>query len=445
MSENKDLKFTKPIMERLKDISDTWFLTEPAYFMTLCTHKLEINNGIKCPIAVGGGYIYIHPTYYNDKTTRFLEESLKTEIIRILLKHPYQRQLPNKIRMYLSSNFVIANNTKFNEFILKTTREALFTHELDKESLEAIYDYIKLPNGDEENSKVDSSSGSGDGTPIQSKNGKSSKGSSGQSGQSIHEKGKLNSLDYDEGCAGEDDIAERTQFWKEDEFQTTNIENLIQKISNNDSWGTVPGEAIDAIKKALEPKFNYKALFQQFRSIIVSSKYDKTRMRPNRRFGYTAMGTKRKNSTKLLVAVDTSGSISDEDLELALGFIKGFFNYSVEQLDMICFDTKIYKDSLQKYTKPPKVAKIYGRGGTSFDEIFEYVQTDKDCDTYSGVIILTDGYACVPNEKWLRNNYRNVKYLWVLNSEQTWNHFKNEEGFMKFGKCTYVDKKFTKK
>ena len=76
-----------------------------------------------------------------------------------------------------------------------------------------------------------------------------------------------------------------------------NIDNLIQKISSNDSWGTLPGNAIDAIKKSIEPKFNYKALFQQFRSIIVSSKYDKTRMRPNRRFGYTAMGTKRKNTT----------------------------------------------------------------------------------------------------------------------------------------------------
>lgn len=427
---------SKSVIDRIKEISDVWFLTEPAYFMTLCTHKVEINNGIKCPIAVGGGYIYVHPTYYDDKSTRYLEESLKTEIIRILLKHPYQRQLPNKIKMYLASNFVIANNTKFSEYVLKTTKEVFHTYELDKESYEAIYDYIKLPESSEGEGNGDDSSDSN--SSQQNKNGKG-KGKNSSNKQSPN----ISNLSYDSGCNGEDDIAERTQFWKEDEFLSTNIDNLIQKISSNDSWGTLPGNAIDAIKKSIEPKFNYKALFQQFRSIIISSKYDKTRMRPNRRFGYTAMGTKRKNTTRLLVAVDTSGSISNDDLELALGFIKGFFKYSVERLDMICFDTKIYKESLQAYTKPPKVTKIYGRGGTDFNDIFNYVQCDKDSDTYSGVIILTDGYASSPDTKWLHNNYKNVKYLWVLNSESTWKHFKDDEEFSKFGKCTYVDRKFT--
>lgn len=167
-------------------------------------------------------------------------------------------------------------------------------------------------------------------------------------------------------------------------------------------------------------------------------------MKPNRRFGYAAMGSKRKNTTKLLIAVDTSGSISDQDLALALGFMKGFFKYSVEQLDMICFDTQIYKESLQKYTKPPKVNKIYGRGGTDFDDIFQYVQCDKDCDQYSGVIILTDGWASVPDRKYLRNNYKHVKYLWVLNSEENWKRFKDVKEFAKFGKCTYVDRKTMK-
>lgn len=426
----------KSVIDRIKEISNIWFLTEPAYFMTLCTHKVEVNNGIKCPLAVGGGYIYVHPTYFDNKTTRFLEESLKIETLRILLKHPYQRQLPNKVKMYLSSNFTIANNTSFKECRLKTTREVLNVYNLDKESLEAIYNYLKLP----ETSNQNQMSGGGDGQSLTSKGDKTSGGSGKSSSNNSKEKNNLESLDYDDGCNGEEDIYERTQFWKEDEFLNTTIDDLIGKISSNDSWGTIPGKFVDEVKKAIEPKFNYKALFQQFRSTVLSSKYDKTRMKPNRRFGYMAMGSKRKNTTKLLVAVDTSGSISDEDLELALGFIKGFFKYAVERLDMICFDTKIYKESLQEYTKPPKVSKVWGRGGTDFSDIFKYVQEDKDSDDYSGVLILTDGYACVPKDKFLHNNYKHVKYLWVLNSEENWKHFKDDKEFAKFGKCTYVDK-----
>lgn len=431
----------KNVLDRIKEISDIWFLTEPAYFMTLCTHKVEINKGMQCPIAVGGGYIYVHPTFYDDKSTRYLEESLKIEIIRILLKHPYQRQLPNKVKMYLSSNFVIANNTSFKECVLKTTKEILNVYSLDRESFEAIYNYLKLPESSGENN---SSSQSSQGQGLTGKSNSQSSSNKNDKNKNSSGNGKsennLDSLSYDEGCNGEDDIIERTQFWKEDEFLTTTVDNLINKISSSDSWGTVPGKAIDEIKKSIEPKFNYKALFQQFRSTVLSSKYDKTRMKPNRRFGYIAMGSKRKNTTKLLVAVDTSGSISDEELELALGFIKNFFKYAVERIDMICFDTKIYKESLQVYTKPPKRTKIYGRGGTDFNDIFKYIQEDRDSDDYSGVLILTDGYACVPKDKYLHNNYKHVKYLWVLNSEETWKHFKDNNEFAKFGKCTYVDK-----
>ena len=86
--------------DRLQDLKDKWFLTEPAYFMVLCTHDMVITTGMKCPIAVGGGVIYINEKEYEDKTDKFLEESLKAELIRILLKHPYQRQLPRRNNLF---------------------------------------------------------------------------------------------------------------------------------------------------------------------------------------------------------------------------------------------------------------------------------------------------------------------------------------------------------
>ena len=427
--------------DKLQDIKDKWFLTEPAYFMILCTHEIVLSAGLKCPIAVGGGFIYINEKAYEDKTDKFLEESIKAELVRILLKHPYQRQLPNRIKMYMASNFVLANNMKLTELKLKTTREHFNTYSYDRESLEAIYDAINLPKGNDGEGEDDQQGGKG---LIGKSDKKSGKGkNNGQSGNSDGngENGSSGNdplKNFDDGCQSTDDAYERTQFWKEDDYRTVEINSLIGKIDNSNSWGTIPGNVVDSIKASLKPKFNYKALFQQFRSTIVSSKYTKTRMKPNRRWGYTAMGTKRQNTTSMLVAVDTSGSISDKDLQYALGWIQGFFNYSVETLDLVQFDYDLYPDTLTTLAKRPKKFNIKGRGGTDFNGVFEYVQ-NKAKKHYDGVLILTDGYASVPSKKYLKNNFSHTRYLWVLNSEHTWKNFKENDEFMKFGKCTYID------
>ena len=428
------------LKERLEELKDRWFLTEPAYFMVLCTHQIEINAGIKCGIACGGGYIYLNEKFFEDKSDRYLDEAMKIEIIRILLKHPYQRQLPNRVKMYIASNLVIANNMKLNEIVLKTTRDVFRTYEYDRECLEVIYDNLNIPamcgkgqGNSSQGSKNSSGQGQGQGNGQNNNDEGDNKGNNGNS-----ENDPLNN--FDGGCGSTEDAYERSQFWKEDDYRNVEINNIIDKIESSRSWGTVPGNVIDVIKKSLEPKFNYKALFQQFRSTVISSDYNKTRMRPSRRFGYEAMGSKRKNTTSLLVAVDTSGSISDEELALALGFIQGFFKYAVKKLDVVQFDTQVYPESLMSIEKRPNKWKVHGRGGTDFNDVFKFAQDEKLHDHYDGVLIVTDGYADVPDNKYLKSNYKHTKYLWVLNNESNWKHFKDNAKFAKFGKCTYVDK-----
>lgn len=414
------------LTDRLSELRNKWFLMEPAYFMVLCTHKVEINNAMKCDIACGGGVIYLNEDMFALRSDKFLEEKMKAEILRILLKHPYQRQLPNRIKMFLASNFVIANNTEFQEARFLKTRTYFGNHSLDRASLEEIYDELKFPSSDDPDDK---SGANGQGNSEENESSSSGGGS-----------GKDPLENFDDGCSSSDDAIEKTQFWKEDDFYTVEINNVIDKIDKTNSWGKLPGNLVDVIKKSIEPKFNYKAIFQQFRSTVISSNRTITRMKPNRRFGYAVPGSKRNFTTKILIAVDTSGSISDDDLQLAFGFIKNFFKYGITRIDVIQFDTQIYPNSLVELSKAPKVFNIAGRGGTDFNEVFEYSQEKNP--TYDGVIIFTDGYASVPNTKWLSNNYKHTKYLWCLNDESNYKHMKNNSsGFEKFGKITYVEKR----
>ena len=414
------------LTDRLSELRNKWFLMEPAYFMVLCTHKVEINNTMKCDIACGGGVIYLNEDMFALRSDKFLEEKMKAEILRILLKHPYQRQLPNRIKMFVASNFVIANNTEFQEAVFTKTRTYFGTYAFDRASLEEIYDELKFPSSD----KPDNKAGiNGNGKSEENKSNSTENGS-----------GEDPLKNFDDGCSSSDDAIEKTQFWKEDDFYTVEINNIIDKIDKTNSWGKLPGNLVDVIKKSIEPKFNYKAIFQQFRSTVISSTRTITRMKPNRRFGYAVPGSKRNFTTKILIAVDTSGSISNDDLQLAFGFIKNFFKYGIARIDVIQFDTQIYSKSLVELSKAPKEFNITGRGGTDFNEVFEYSQEKNP--TYDGVIIFTDGYASVPNTKWLSNNYKHTKYLWCLNDESNYKHMKNNNsGFEKFGKITYVEKR----
>ena len=414
------------LTDRLSELRNKWFLMEPAYFMVLCTHKVEINNTMKCDIACGGGVIYLNEDMFAQRSDKYLEEKMKAEILRILLKHPYQRQLPNRVKMFLASNFVIANNTEFHEVVFMKTRSYFGTYSLDKASLEEIYDELKFPSSD----KPDNKAGiNGNGKSEENKSNSTENGS-----------GEDPLKNFDDGCSSSDDAIEKTQFWKEDDFYTVEINNIIDKIDKTNSWGKLPGNLVDVIKNSIEPKFNYKAIFQQFRSTVISSTRTITRMKPNRRFGYAVPGSKRNFTTKILIAVDTSGSMSNDDLQLAFGFIKNFFKYGIARIDVIQFDTKIYPKSLVELSKAPKEFNITGRGGTDFNEVFEYAQEKNP--TYDGVIIFTDGYASVPKTKWLSNNYRHTKYLWCLNDESNYKYMKkNDAEFEKFGKITYVEKR----
>lgn len=401
--------------ETIKTIKNNWFLLEPAYFLILCTHKLEFSTSIKCNITTGGGVIYMNPAKFIGKSNVYIEEILKSELIRIVLKHPYQRQLPNRVKMLLSSNFVIGNNLKFKEAKFNKTYEVFGTYELEKASLEEIYDFIKYDsNSSNSNNKSHGNS----------------------------EKGELNSSSikgFDDGCSSEDDALEKTKFWKEDEYMSVEMNSTITKISNSNSWGSISDNIKDIIKKSIEPMFDYKNVFRQFRSTVLTSSRTLTRMKPNRRFGYDAMGSKRDFTTRLLIAIDTSGSISNDDLSLCLGFIKKFFKYGISEIDTIMFDHDLKKDTLCNITKCPKEIKVVGRGGTDFNGVFKYVQEESSTH-WDGVLIVTDGYASVPNRKWLKNNFKNTKYMWVLNSEENWKHFMSNENFLKFGKCSYLDK-----
>lgn len=102
---------------RIKKIIDKWYLTEPALLMTILAHELVPNTNMSCPFRCGKGKIEYNSGLINKLSDSQLENSLKAEAIRIILKHPYERQ-PNGCKrksMALGSNLVLSDNYDFSD------------------------------------------------------------------------------------------------------------------------------------------------------------------------------------------------------------------------------------------------------------------------------------------------------------------------------------------
>ena len=124
---------------------------------------------------------------------------------------------------------------------------------------------------------------------------------------------------------------------------------------------------------------------------------------------------KHKHRRHILVAVDTSGSVSTNELKEFLNEINHISRTGTDVTIVQC-DTAI--SHIGKFDRKQDF-KIHGRGGTSFDPVTDYY--DENYRKYNCLIYLTDGEAPAP-EKCIG------PVLWVISSQSKGLN-KNLQGF----------------
>lgn len=371
--------------DRITTILEHWFIQEPALFQVLCTHELVSNTQMACPVRSGKRRVEYNPEYLREMTDQGLEEALRTEAVRILLKHPYERKPDgcSQQAIAIGSNVVVGDNYNYNSFKIEKPSDyglpAGMAYEWYSRKIQSM-----LPAG---------AGGDGDsdgelGIPSMGKRGESSKATS-------------RNDEYDDRFQR---LSEKNQdlseLWDEDDLTVALINGIIEGCT---SWGSLAGAFAEQLKASTKAKINWRNVFSGFRASILSSKRKLTRMRPNRRTGFENMGSIRRFDTKLLVAVDVSGSISSESLSYFYGVINSAFRYGFESIDVIQFDCGVRV--VQSLKKVMREVVAIGRGGTSFQEPIEYAAEND----YDGLLILTDGYAPEP----LLPDNMHCKIIWV--------------------------------
>lgn len=182
------------------------------------------------------------------------------------------------------------------------------------------------------------------------------------------------------------------------------VKSLVQEAMEK-SRGHSPYEMQELLGEIL----NYGTLpwFMILRMFVASAQKVNcgyTWKKENRRFEDTP-GRRKKHRLNLLVGVDTSGSISDEELEEFFGEIHRIYQNPLNEVTVAECDAAIH--AVYKYRgKPPE--KITGRGGTAFQPVLDYA-FEKMKPRPDALIYLTDGYG--EENPQIRGN---IPVLWVL-------------------------------
>ena len=180
------------------------------------------------------------------------------------------------------------------------------------------------------------------------------------------------------------------------------------QMSGGNAVGDIPDEILRIIDELLNPKLPWQVILNRFLDQRVREEYSWARK--NRRYsGNTYMPSLHSYGLgHLTFAIDTSGSIDDEELQEMLSEIKGVQQtFNPESMTIIDCDSVIHQVHEIDQTTDILALEFAGGGGTSFIPVLDYVEKHPT----QALIYFTD--------LWGEEELDPVNYpvLWICNSD----------------------------
>ena len=210
---------------------------------------------------------------------------------------------------------------------------------------------------------------------------------------------------------GEGDISQHqdhSYFEECEEYKDFHDHVVAKSIERTKIYGNrhIPKEAQDFLDEYLKGKpLPWATILRKLLRNMVSIEQKSTWKKRSRRFGYKTPGVVKPPRMKLLVGLDASGSVPDDEFAIFFNEIDAISKAGNIEVWVAEFDTEV--SNYYKYTGTPKPRSAYG--GTNFIPVHKKV-IEKNFQT---LVMLTDGYGpfADPSE---------VKYnsIWVMTSSE---------------------------
>jgi predicted metal-dependent peptidase len=448
--------------ERITRVVEGWFLTEPLLFAAWTMHEIVSQSNL-ATIRVGRGKIEFNPKFVDSLRNEELREVLTFETMRILLGHPYSRRQANAELSYSASNLSVQECVR-SKLPIPRARDLLGGDQYDHQYFEFYYRELSERQTEDHSDDPDTPDGanasdnsgpsqqpSSTGEPEseqpeseepeptkpenQSASAEQPDRDDASNEENPHNEDSDNAEDSNDDDSSETDTdsegepstglesyadpasvgEQNTEAWDSDDLLQEEISVAIQEAAEGDGWGTLGGHAREQLKATLKPPLDYRGVLRQFRQSVLSVNRKLTRMKPSRRYGFDQMGSRYDFTTQLLFAVDVSGSMSREDLQLGFSVVNRFFQYGVRSVDVVWFDTEIIAPPVT-FRRAKHDIEITGRGGTNFQCLMDLIDGQSQHarpSIYDGLIVFTDGQAPVPPTP----SNRQTKILWLFHTQ----------------------------
>ena len=211
-------------------------------------------------------------------------------------------------------------------------------------------------------------------------------------------KGKISDHNWEAGNDPEDAAA-----------SVRELVNASVGMMNDESRGLMPGYFMSEVEKINKPPvLSWQTILKKYIGTITASKR-KTRTRLNRRQPerFDLSGSMDNKVLKIVVAIDTSGSVDDHMIGQIFNEIFAILAKRKHDITVIECDSQVRR--VYKAKTPSDIKKkVSGRGGTWFTPVIEHVNNDK---YYRDALLIyfTDGYGEreIPRPR----TYRNI---WVV-------------------------------
>lgn len=221
---------------------------------------------------------------------------------------------------------------------------------------------------------------------------------------------------YLEKLKDNDKMKELTQYdghdiWSESEGDKEIIKEKIKQTINKAAERTRAAGKMShqdelAVSQLNQSTVNWREQLRRFVASTITTSIESSKKKRNRRYGVMFPGSVKVEDLHIGVAIDTSGSISNEQLIQFMSEIERISKYAtitVVEADSEIKNSYIY-DSKKKY-------KVKGRGGTAYKPAFDFFSKMKHID---GVIYFGD-MDCFDTEVLQKPKY---PVLWAIVGNQ---------------------------
>jgi predicted metal-dependent peptidase len=359
--------------EKLQKVAVNIILDHPFFAVLLLRQNRVADPSVKTCVTDGKTLRY-NPQWVADLKPETAKFTLLSEVLHCVLHHNTRRNGRDKKQWDQACDYKVNQTLKDSGFDLPP--DAPFDPSYDDLSAEQLYAklYVEPPEGGGPGGGNDPDGEPGDQPPPPG-------GSDGAGGYG----------DVEDSPA--ESPAEIAQEEAEQDIATQQAAQCAK------SQGKLPGALAKMLLELLEPKVDWKDELREFIQAHLG-KDDQTWNRVNRRFvggGDYLPGYQSETLPPFVVAFDTSGSVSDNELAQMNGELnKIMSDFPGTKATAVYCDARItdvieYSEEVPFGTVKPKI----GRGGTDFDPPFEWVRENMPEDP-AALIYFTDMESSFP-------------------------------------------------